>query len=295
MACFKVLRFALAMRFTLLLCLLLPCLAWPETSLWRVSKDNQAVLIGGTMHLLGKSDYPLPDEFEQAFREIDTLVLETDLEALAKPNAQAQLRQSLIFTDGSNLKNALKPKTYKELTRYCKASGLAINTLLAMKPALVVLTLTMVELKRLGLADAGVDQFFLDKAKAQGKKITGLESAEIQIQTLANMGKGQEDELVLSTIKDLKKTPEFMAEMKNAWRIGDLAVLEAIGIKKMNAEFPDLNQGLLTTRNNAWLPKIKAMLGTPDKELILVGALHLAGSEGVLAQLKKQAYVVEQY
>jgi uncharacterized protein YbaP (TraB family) len=63
----------------------------------------------------------------------------------------------------------------------------------------------------------------------------------------------------------------------------------------MHDEFPTLNQSLLVNRNNAWIPKIKAMLITPERELILVGALHLAGEEGVLAQLKKQGYVVEKY
>jgi uncharacterized protein len=279
----------------LLIGLLLPQLAYAETSLWRVSKGNNQIYIGGTVHLLSKSDYPLPDEFEQAFREIDLLVLEADLDALSKPKEQAQLVRRLMYSNGATLKDEVKTKTFKALERYCKANNLTITAMQKMKPAMVVLSLTMIELKRLGLADAGVDQFFLEKAKSKGKKITGLETAETQINTLENMGKGYENELILSTLKELKKTPEFMDEMKKAWRNGNLADLEKIGIKTMRAEFPELNKILLTNRNNAWLPKIKAMLGTPERELILVGALHLAGEEGVLAQLKKQGFVVEQY
>jgi uncharacterized protein len=283
------------MRYLLLIGLLLPGLACAETSLWRVSKGNHQLYLGGTIHLLSKSDHPLPDEFEQAFRSSDALVLETDLAALSEPKAQVQLLQSLMYTDGSTLKSKIKPKTYKALARYCKAAGLTLKAMQKMKPSMVVLTLTMVELKKLGMAGAGVDQFFLDKAKAKGKKTSGLETAESQINTLENMGKGHEDELILSTIKELQKTPEFMEGMKKAWRTGNLADLEKIGIKPMRDEFPRLNQSLLTSRNNAWLTKIKAMLSTPERELILVGALHLAGVDGVLAQLKKQGYVVEQY
>jgi uncharacterized protein len=282
-------------RLTLLVLLLLPQLACAETSLWRISKGNNQIIIGGTVHLLSKSDYPLPDEFEQAFREIDALVLEADLDGLTNPKAQAQLVQSLLYTDGVTLKSKIKPKTYKALARFCKSAGLSMDTMKAMKPAMVVLTLTMAELKRLGLDGAGVDQVFLGKAKQSGKKITGLESAETQIDTLADMGKGHENELILSAIKELKKTPEFMDEMKKAWRVGNMADLEKIGIKTMRAEFPELNQSLLTSRNIAWMPKIKAMLDSSERELILVGALHLAGEEGVLAELKKQGYTVEQY
>ncbi|MEQ1544393.1 TraB/GumN family protein [Methyloglobulus sp.] len=283
------------MRNIFLLGLLLPCLACAETSLWRVSKGKNQLYIGGTVHLLGKSDYPFPDEFEQVFREIDLLVLEADLEALSKPKAQVQLAQSLMYAKGASLKSKIKNKTFNALTRYCKTAGLSMALMQKMKPSMVILTLTMAELTRLGLAGAGVDQFFLEKAKKADKKITGLESAETQINALKNMANGRENELILSTIKELKQTPEFMDEMKKAWRTGNLIDLEKIAIKTMQTEFPELNKNLLISRNNAWLPKIKAMLTTPEKELILVGALHLAGEQGVLAQLTKQGYVVEQY
>ena len=291
----KAMSLEIKMRYVLLIGLLLPCLSCAETSLWRVSKGKNQLYIGGTVHLLSKSDYPLPDEFEQAFREIDLLVLEADLDALSKPKAQAQLLKSLLYTDGSTLKSRIKPKAYKALERYCKTAGFSMAAMQKMKPAMVVLTLTMTELKRLGLAGAGVDQFFLDKAKAKGKKTAGLESAETQISTLENMGKGRENELILSTIKELKQTPKFMEDMKKAWRTGNLVDLEQVGIKTMRAEFPELNKSLLISRNNTWIPKIKAMLTTPERELILVGALHLAGEEGVLAQLKKQGFAVEKY
>lgn len=283
------------LRTILLLSLFLPCFSYAETSLWRVSKGKNQLYIGGTMHLLSKSDYPLPDEFEQAFREIDLLVLEADLDALSKPKAQAQLAQSLMYTDGTTLKSKIKNKTFNALARYCKTADLSMAVMQKMKPSMVVLTLTMAELKRLGLAGTGVDQFFLEKAQKADKKITGLESAETQINALENMANGRENELILSIIKELKQTPEFMDDMKKAWRTGNLIDLEKIGIKTMQTEFPELNKNLLTSRNNAWLPKIKAMLATPEKELILVGALHLAGEQGVLAQLTKQGYVVEQY
>ena len=283
------------MRHILLISLLIPCFAGAETSLWRVKQGSHQVIIGGTIHLLGKSDYPLPDEFEQAFREADSLVLEADLAELSTPDNQAKLAQSLVYPKGTTLKSQINSKTYRALTRYCKASDLEASTMLTMKPSLVVITLTMAELQRLGLANSGVDQFYFDKAKKSGKPVTSLESAATQIQALVSMGKGHENELILSTIKELKSMPKFTLAIKQAWRNGNLAELEQIGIKTMQTEFPEMNQTLLTTRNNAWLPKIKAMLATPGRELILVGTLHLAGKDGVLAQLQQQGYVVEQY
>lgn len=282
-------------RFLLLFCLCWPLLAMAETSLWRVSKDGNELYLGGTVHLLSKSDYPLPDEYEQAFRGADVLVLETDLKAFEKPEARQRLVKNLLYSDGTTLKDNLKPKTYRALSRYCRAAGISLDNMQFMKPSLVVLTLTMTKLEKLKMAGAGVDQFFLAKAKAQKKPVSGLENAEDQIQSLENMGKGKENEFIISTIKEMNKAEGYVASMVKAWRTGNLAELETIGIKPLRDDFAELNESLLTARNQAWLPRIEAMLKTKDKELILVGALHLAGSDGVLAQLKNKGYLVEQY
>lgn len=269
--------------------------AYAETSLWRISKGENRLFIGGTIHLLSQSDYPFPDEFEQVFREIDTLVLETDLEAFTKPELQATLLRKLTYQDGTRLQSKLNAKTYRALAAYCKSAGIPLSSLQHMKPVLAVLTLTIMQLKQLDMADTGVDQFFLKKAKTSGKKVAGLEAAEAQIEVLEHMGQDQENELILSTISELKTTPQAIKSIKSAWRSGNLKELEATSINSMQTEFPHLRKNLLTRRNNAWLPQIKTMLETPDKELILVGALHLAGEDGLIALLKKLGYSIEQY
>ncbi len=283
------------MRSVLLLLLLVPLASYAETSLWRVAKGDHRLFIGGTVHLLSKADYPFPDEFEQVFREVDTVIFETDLDAFSGAEMQADMLRKLTYPDGIRLQSKLSAKAYRALAAYCKTAGIPLDSLQNMKPAMVVLILTISQLKQLDMADTGVDQFFLKKAKASSKKVVGLESAEAQIQVLENMGKGQENELILSSIKELQSTPRAIKGIKSAWRNGNLKELENIGIQSMQSEFPQLRKNLLTSRNQAWLPKIKAQLETSEKALILVGALHLAGDDGLIALLKKQGYTVVQY
>ena len=54
------------MRNLILLCLLIPFHTFAETSVWRVSNGDSELFIGGTIHVLSATDYPLPIEFEQA-------------------------------------------------------------------------------------------------------------------------------------------------------------------------------------------------------------------------------------
>ena len=109
------------------------------------------------------------------------------------------------------------------------------------------------------------------------------------------MGEGHEDELILSTLSDLKELPTMMQAMKTAWRNGDLAQLEAVGITPMRKEYPAIYQIVLVQRNLSWLPEIESFFKTPETELILVGALHLAGKDGLLAQLQQRGYKVEPF
>ena len=117
---------------------------------------------------------------------------------------------------------------------------------------------------------------------------------ETQIAFIASMGAGQVDEMLTYTLADIARLPELMNSMKDAWRRGNLAELKAVGITPFKIEFPDIYQALIVDRNNAWLPKIEAMVETREVEFVLVGALHLAGDDGFLAQLVTRGYRVRQ-
>jgi uncharacterized protein YbaP (TraB family) len=64
----------------------------------------------------------------------------------------------------------------------------------------------------------------------------------------------------------------------------------------MRSETPVTYRLLLVDRNNAWLPQLKARLDAHhagDNTLAVVGALHLAGEDGLLAKLRAEGYRVE--
>jgi uncharacterized protein YbaP (TraB family) len=66
-----------------------------------------------------------------------------------------------------------------------------------------------------------------------------------------------------------------------------------VGITPFKADYPVIYEDLLVTRNNNWLPQIVKMLNDAPTEFVLVGALHLAGPDSVLAKLKAKGYKIE--
>jgi len=107
------------------------------------------------------------------------------------------------------------------------------------------------------------------------------------------MGQGQEDAFINYTLNEMKNMEAMLDQLKAAWRHGDLPELNNIAIKPLKKDFPKLYQAMLVKRNNAWLPQIEEMLTTGEVELILVGALHLAGQDGLLTQLENAGFKVE--
>lgn len=80
-----------------------------------------------------------------------------------------------------------------------------------------------------------------------------------------------------------------------AWRAGDVQALSDGLVADMKRQYPALYQRINVARNEAWLPKLQARLDGPGQEdtLVVVGALHLLGSDGVVEKLRAAGYAVE--
>jgi uncharacterized protein YbaP (TraB family) len=267
---------------------------YAESSVWTVEKNGNTIFLGGTIHLLTESDYPLPDAYEKAYAGSVEVVLETDMQKLQSPEFQATMMRELSYTDGRNLQQVVNKNTYRALEQFFTTRGIPMANIIGFKPGMVSTMITMVELRQLGLTGTGVDAYFSTKSINDQKKLGQLETVETQLAFIANMGAGQADEMLIYTLADIERLPTLMQSIKDAWRQGNMTRLGEVGIGPFKNEFPAIYQALLVDRNNAWMPQIEAMLKTRVIEFVLVGALHLAGDDGLLAQLTARGYKVQQ-
>ncbi len=275
--------------------LLFSFLSHAETSIWQVSNGQNTVYLGGTFHMLKPSDYPLPKEFEEVYKKVNWLVFETDIDQLETPEFQQKFIKAMSLPSGQILVDQLTPQAYSGLISYAAKNDIDTGRLQHFKPQMIGLIISLEELRKFGLTAQGVDDFIGDKGKADGKMITKLESIDEQIHYIATMGQGNESDLILQTLADIKDLPKDLTIMSTAWRSGNRQSLNDAGIKPMMEDYPQVYRSLLVERNNNWLPKIERLINHPEKKFILVGALHLVGKDGILEQLKNKGYQVEQY
>ena len=279
-----------------LLCVLLVAAAplCAQSSVWKVTRGGKSFFLGGTIHLLRPSDFPLPPEFDAAFRQSARLVFETDIGQLNAPNVQAVLAGRGFFTDGATLQSVLSPTAWQRVAAHSRTSPVPLAQLQRMKPWLFAITVTLLELQKAGVASEGVDRHFHDQAVAAGKPTGQLESLEEQIEFITTLGAGHENELVLKSLDDLATLPATIDRAIAAWRRGDLEEIDALMLREWTTKYPAILKGLLTDRNTAWMPKLEALLATPETEFVLVGAGHLPGSQGLLALLRARGCQIEQ-
>ena len=272
-----------------------PAVCFSETSLWKISKNGNELYLGGTIHVLKKEDYPLPVEFNKAFKKSDKLVLEANIEAAQTPEFGKKVAQMLTYSPGKSLKDAISKKTFNKLKKYLADRNIPIESFLSFKPSMVVLVITVIELKKMGMVDIGVDEYFYKKAKQAGKTREYFETIDEQLEFLRTMGQGNEDAMLLSSIDDMSRMETTMNVIKSAWLNGDENKMVEVGLTEMIRDYPDIYQSLLVKRNNNWMPHIERMMTDRKVEMVLVGALHLVGKDGLLQQLRNKGYRVSQF
>ena len=264
-----------------------------ESSVWKVQKGASVMYLGATFHILREKDFPLPPEFDRAYQASEIVVLETDIGRLQDTATQEKLLAQAMYTDGSTIEEHLSAGAYGRLSAYCAANGIPLEALRQLKPSMLMVTLTAMELMKLGVTQQGVDSFFYRKAGSDRKTVEGLETVEEQISYLVSMADGYEDDFVMYSIDDMKTIRQQFEILVNAWRTGDAEKINALMVADVRTKLPKLYRRLITERNARWLPRIEAYMKTPQTEFVLVGAGHLVGPEGILAVLRKNGFRID--
>lgn len=267
--------------------------AQAQTSVWRVSSSENEIYLAGSVHLLKESDYPLPQEFDVAFEKSDKVVFETDIDKLNDPQIAQVLLSKAMIPDNKTLKDILSEDVYKKLEEESSKLSIPLASLSRLKPSMVIVTMTGIKMQQMSITADGVDQHFHKRAKELGKVLGFLETVEEQLDVLTSMGDGNEDSFVSYSLEDMDEMESAMDELTGSWRNGS-SDLMTNQLTEMKIEYPEIYKSIMVNRNNNWMPQIVDFLEDKPTEFVIVGALHLHGSDGLLAMLKAKGYQVEQ-
>jgi uncharacterized protein YbaP (TraB family) len=162
------------------------------------------------------------------------------------------------------------------------------------KPWVAALTLIVVQLQKLGYDPSfGIDRQLAQRAQQANKPISGLETAEYQFDQLDRLSRVMQEMMLRQSFTEMEQLGKTVDEMVLAWRNGDVASAEKLFLESMT-DYPEIREKLLDERNHNWLPKIDQFLKLDEDVLVVVGAAHLLGKNGVIELLKSRGYKMEQ-
>jgi uncharacterized protein YbaP (TraB family) len=263
--------------------------------LWRIQSPTGTVYLLGSVHVLRAEHYPLSAVIERAFAESRRLILEVKLDAVKPQRMQETILVKGRLAPGQTLKEVLAPAHYAQLSERAAAMAVPIQALDPFKPWMAALTLTMMKLRQLGYDPRhGVDQYFTRKAQEQGKDIEGLESFEFQFNLFERLPARLEEQLLLQTLEDMDVIEKQFDSLIRAWRRGDSEGLEEI-LSASFRGYPEIYKLLVVDRNREWLGQIEKFLAQNETTMVVVGAGHLVGREGLVELLRAKGHRVEQW
>lgn len=259
--------------------------------LWEVAGRDNAVYLFGSIHLLRAGEFAIDGALAQAYDDAAAIYMEIDLDDLSPLDMAAAVSGRAVDPEGRTLDELMGPDA-AEAHALAERAGIELGLLGQVEPWFAGLTVVSLMLAREGYGgESGVDQVVQARAVAEGKEILGLEQLDDQLAVLDGLEPAKQREFLLKSLRDAERLPQAVGALLAAWRSGDEAALA----RELAFEFedePGLYRELIVDRNRRWAEQIESLLDDDRDYLVIVGALHLVGEDGLPAMLQARGVPV---
>lgn len=258
---------------------------------WEVAGKHNTVYLLGSVHVMHEDDRALPAVTEGAYLDAEVLVEELDIYAMMGAMFAPELTRLQFLPQPQTLAQVLGADLHQRLAAAAKPLGFDMDYISRMQPWYVATLVSSTRLARAGYNSRdGVDYQLAERAHRDNKPIVGLETAEQQMAFFAGMSMAEQRKFLASSLDEADSAAE-LREITAAWRRGDLAALEK-QLRSGMEESPELFQQIVVERNRNWLPRIEQMLaeGMDKDYLVVTGALHMIGPQGLVELLRARGY-----
>lgn len=258
--------------------------------MWEVQGRSNKVYLLGSMHLLPNSAYPLPDAMEQAYRQSEIIVFETDIGTVGDEETQMSLLNAGMYPEGQSLMNVLDTRILEPYAKAVQRLQLPVARLNRYRPWLAALTIEMsVYANHNFKSELGVDRHFYEKAVPAEKQIITLETIKEQAEFFTTMDSRMAQDYLALTLENLDDLDNDPRELYEIWADGDDGEMEDI-MELAEDDYPAIYNRFIRQRNRKWLPTVLDLLTSDKNALVIVGAMHLPGDDGLLELLENAGY-----
>jgi len=260
------------------------------SSVWVMKGAKNNVYLAGSVHALPRDNSTLPPQLERAYAASSSVVMEVDLDDMDPLEAVQFVTSRGTLPEGETLGDVIGADGYARVTKLAASLEVPEAVVSKLEPWAAAMVLTQFALMKTGYdPQLGIDMQLVGRARDDGKPVDGLETVIDQLGIFDSRSVDEQKKFLLESADDAPKLGDDLHRLIAAWRAGDLKALEA-ELTKERQQAPGLYDELLGTRNRKWLPKIEALLDRDQDVLVVVGALHFVGHDGLLELLTKAGH-----
>ena len=272
---------------------LLWLLVWPAVAsekglLYEVSRPGEAThYLFGTMHSDDYRVLALLDGLKQPLASVEQVVLEI----LPDATAMVEVSMAMLLPPEQKLSQLVGKVLFERAARAAAEKGLPRIAVERMRPWALAITLGTPDLT----GDA-MDQVFYQRALAEGKQLRALETPAEQMVLFEALPDNLQVRLLEDVLDQRKELNQQLEVLTQAYLDRDLEWLRELSLDyeaagdKLLAEW--FRKKLILERNRRMYEHLLPML-EEKSTLVAVGALHLAGKEGLITLLRRAGYSVE--
>lgn len=240
----------------------------------------------GTIHISDPRVLKLPDPVRHAFEQSQQLVLEV----LFDEQAIAAFTQ-LFVNERYDLAKHIGSDLFARTTGLLAKHGYPMEMSKHMPPWAAYLTLNMPPPTPDGVP---LDLNLMMEGQRRAMRMHGLESVQEQSSTLTELPENDQIALLKDTVchyDTLQRELVDLTELYIARNLGGLLASTRKYELYRSKPYERLLASLLWSRNTRMVERLEPILNTGDA-FVAVGALHLAGEQGILGLLEKAGYEV---
>ncbi|HSH72478.1 MAG TPA: TraB/GumN family protein [Methylophilaceae bacterium] len=253
--------------------------------LWKLEAPNGKVsYLFGTMHSDDRRINNFSPEITQALSDSDVFMME------ALPPRDPSI---FLMPEGKSLAEMLTEKEFDKVRELADFHSMHIEAAMRMKPWLLAVVFDLPKPQTPYAQDVQLNTLAQDK----GKDVLGLEDASEHFAALDSFTLEEQLVMLRAVLKRSQKEKERDFEsLIKAYIKGDLAKIAALDDKITGSILPKelwarMRTRLLDERNVRMTERI-ASIASERSAFIAVGASHLPGDNGLIANLKAAGYKV---
>ncbi|MDE6556179.1 MAG: TraB/GumN family protein [Duncaniella sp.] len=267
--------------------------------LWRIeTPDGQNIsYLLGTHHLAPVEVLDSLSGYKEAFANAEVIVGELDMNSLQNPDVISSLASMAVAPADSTLTSLLTPAQRDSVESVMKeylGESATLDLFAWMKPVQVsILLATAQTMKAFPDFDVSrqLDTFIQKQALTAGKEVKGLETVSQQASLIYGSPISEQVSELLDAVANHNESLQMARRLAALYLDGDLDGMLAL-MEEPGAGFNTRQQDrLIAARNAEWVKMLATFLPTASL-LIVVGAGHLPGVNGLISLLRKEGFTV---